>query len=137
MQNPESEILFHQVPMQVSQGKADSVPSLQPPKVEAYINAEKEIPIDPTNADSKVVQPSNVNSNRFKSYWKPVSHRKFSTSGEKPLTAAVLRDNYKSDPRRDGRRLPPKFNKRQTRFVVPPPIPQNKQWRRVEYQKFP
>ena len=54
--------------MQVSQGKANFVPSLQPPKVEADIKAEKEIPIDPINVDLKVVQPSNVNFNRFMSY---------------------------------------------------------------------
>ena len=58
--------------MQVCQGKTDSVPSLQTPKVEA----EKEIPIDPINVDLKVVKPSNVNSNRFMSYWKPDPHRK-------------------------------------------------------------
>ena len=48
-----------------------------------------------------------------------------------------MRDNYKSEPRRDGKRLPLRFNKKQPRFVEPLPILPHKQWRRVQHQKFP
>ena len=89
--------------------------------MEANIKAEKEalvVLIDPINMDlnnkirekEKVVQPSNLNSNRFISYWRPVLHRRFSASEKKPPTPVILRNNYKPEPGRDGRRLPPKFN---------------------------
>ena len=85
----------------------------------------------------KVVQPSNMNSNRFISYWRLVLYKRFSELEKKSPTLVILRNNYKPKPKRDGRRLPPKFNRKQLRFMVPPSVPPNKQWHRVEHQKFP
>ena len=52
------------------------MPSPQPTKKEADIKVEKEAPVNPINMDlnnkirekERVVQPSNMNSNRFMSY---------------------------------------------------------------------
>ena len=123
MQNLENEILFHQVPMQVSQGKVDSVPSPQSLKVEEDIKAKNEAPVALNDPIYRELD-SNI-------------RERCPTPEEKSHVLAIQRNNYNPKPRRDGRRLLPKFNKRQTRFVVPPPVPQNKQWCRVEYQKFP
>ena len=79
VQNLKGQMSFHQDPIQISQGKVDCMPSPRPPKVGANIKVENEAPvvlIDPINVDlnnkirkkEKIVQPSNLNSNRFISY---------------------------------------------------------------------
>ena len=78
-----------------------------------------------------------MNSNRFISYWRPVPHKRFLAPEKKPHIPAILRNNYKHKLRREDRRPPLKFNRKQLKFVMPPSILPNKQWRRVEHQKFP
>ena len=51
--------------------------------------------------EKKVVQPSNTNPNRFKSHWRPVSHKKFLPSDKRPPDPNLFKNNHKNKPMKD------------------------------------
>ena len=48
-----------------------------------------------------VAHPSNMNPNRFKSHWRPVSHKKFLPSDKRPPDPNSFKNNHKNKPMKD------------------------------------
>ena len=69
--------------------------------------------------EKEVVQPSNMNLNRFKSHWRPISNKKFLPSDKRPPDPNSFKNNHKNRPMQDGRPMQP-------RFMVPQSAPPNK-----------
>ena len=46
--------------------------------------------------EKEVVHPSKMNPNRFKSHWRPVSHKKFLSSNKRPLDPNSFKNNHKN-----------------------------------------
>ena len=53
--------------------------------------------------EGKGVHSSNINLNKFKSHWRPVSHKKFLPSDKRPPDPNSFKNNYKIRPIKDGR----------------------------------
>ena len=49
----------------------------------------------------KVAHPSNMNPNRFKIHWRPVSHKKFLSSNKRPPDPNSFKNNHKNKPMKD------------------------------------
>ena len=79
--------------------------------------------------EGKGVHSSNINPNRFKSHWRPVSHKKFLPSDKRPPNPNLFKNNHKNRPMKDGKHVQP-------RFMLPQSAPPNKQWQRKEHRKF-
>ena len=67
----------------------------------------------------KVAHPSNMNPNRFKSHWRPISNNKFLPANKRPLDPNPFKNNHKNRPMKDERHVKP-------RFMVPHSAPPNK-----------
>ena len=64
------------------------------------------------NTIKELVHPSNMNPNRFKSHWMPVSHKKFLPSDKRLPDPNLFKTNHKNRLMKDWRPV-------QSRFIAP------------------